>query len=652
MGLGTSLRFIAGTIAWFVAMLVLGSAAHAATFTVTSMAGDDSAGSLSAAMDLANANPSDRDTINFAAGITDTIFLDEDLPVLTGPVEIEGPGSDKLAVAGRNPIFQMTPHRMFQTDKDLTMTGLSLDSSANYEAGDNGGAIGSTGSNLVIKDVNVINSYAASGNGGGLSVDGGSLIIEDSAILGNIAVGGGGVWIHGVTSATISNTNISGNSADYTGNPVPRPYTGGGLLVEDSNNLEITGSRINGNGSITDGAAFSIDNVQNVTIAGTTVADNSTLFIYGDENYDFFGTARIVAGKTTITDSEFNRNFTGGSQLAGLQVIGPVSISHSTFAGNNSGGPFNGLILGTPDGIPNTVTATVSDTTITGNSSGPLGAGLISAVSKLILESSTITGNQILFPYSAAASGAGLVQMSGTATLTNTIVSGNGLSDITAWDTLGQPTQPNTDFDGYVEGSYNLIGNVAGRPFKDLNPGSNITSTDPNLGTLAYDREAPTQTMKPATGSPAIDRGLSTLPTDQNGLKRTVDLSNPNAKGGNGTDIGAVEVQEGTLASYAFNFGRFKPNRKKGTATLQVKVSMPGKIQLLGSRTTRASTKTAAGQGTVVLTIKAKGKAAKQLRKKGKVRLKVKVRFSPTDSTPKTLSKTVKLVKKKPKKRR
>jgi len=420
----------------------------------------------------------------------------------------------------------------------------------------------------------------------------------------------------------------------------------------------IKDSTISNNGSETDGAAFSINNLQNVTISGTTVADNNTSSISGDQaGYKFFGTARIVAGNTNITDSQFLRNFTGGSSLAGLQVIGSVNISRSTFAGNNSGGPYNGLILGDPSAavanppVTDPSTATVSDSTITGNSSGTLGGGLSSFVSKLNLESSTITGNDLILPISPEINGAGLLQIGGTATVTNSIVSGNGPTDITAVGAVTAPNQPTVDYGGYVEGSYDLIGASNGRKFTDLVPGSIITSTDPKLGPLAYDGDALTQTMKPATDSPVIDQGTSSLATDQTGLKRTVDLWLPNAKGGNGTDIGAVEVLAIAPPPNTFTFGKLKPNKKKGIATLQVKVPAPGKVQLLGSKTTKPATKTAPDQATVVLTIKAKGKAAKQLKKKGKTKLKVKVKFSPTGGTPKTLSKTVKLVKKKAKKK-
>lgn len=645
MGHGLLGRAAAGLVVSMFAVLAISSAASASTFTVTTLAGDHSAGSLGNAMNLANANPADRDTINFAAGVTGTIALTNDLPALTGPTEITGPGSDKLLVDG-----EATPnvvHGNLQTDRDLSLTGLTLQNG--FATGNNsGGGISSTGANLVLNDVVVRQARAYTGEGGGLSVNGGSVTIQNSSFIDNFSQAGGGISINGATSVSISNTQITGNIARsyYGGNT--EANRGGGLQVNDSGSVTIKDSVIRGNTSFGDGAAFFIDDVGEVDISDSQVADNSTTTNETPPGVTAYGTARIVADKTTITDSQFTDNI--ASVFSGLQVVGPVTISDSLIANNEASQQVAGLALGEFDGTPSTVSATVSNTTITGNRVRAFAAGLSSSVNKLNLNSTTISGNQILNPFYPTANGAGLVQMRGTATLTSTIVSGNIPADISAIGRLPQSPQPNLDYGGYVEGSYNLIGKTTGRAFKDL--GSNITSTDPQLGALAYDGAAPTQTLRPANDSPVIDQGISSLATDQNGNERTLDQWNvPNAPGGNGTDIGAVELPSFGPPPNKFMFGKLKPNRKKGTATLQVKVPFSGKVQLLGSKTTKPSAKSIVGKGTVVLIIKAKGKALKQLKIKGKTQLKLKVKYSPTGGTAKTLSKSVKLVKKKPRRK-
>jgi hypothetical protein len=83
-------------------------------------------------------------------------------------------------------------------------------------------------------------------------------------------------------------------------------------------------------------------------------------------------------------------------------------------------------------------------------------------------------------------------------------------------------------------------------------------------------------------------------------------------------------------------------NRKKGTATLTVNVGGPGQLTLIGKKTKRRS-KTATGPSKVKLTIKAKNKAAKALRKTGKAKVKIAVTYTPTGGLPAIAEKSVTL---------
>jgi hypothetical protein len=106
----------------------------------------------------------------------------------------------------------------------------------------------------------------------------------------------------------------------------------------------------------------------------------------------------------------------------------------------------------------------------------------------------------------------------------------------------------NPDISGEVSsGDYNLIENTSGTT---LPAGSmhNITGMDPMLSPLAFNG-GPTQTHALRCGSPAIDKGknFTTFATDQRGpdFPRTIDdPSVADASGGDGTDIGAVELQQ------------------------------------------------------------------------------------------------------------
>ncbi|HEX3241461.1 MAG TPA: PKD domain-containing protein [Solirubrobacterales bacterium] len=80
--------------------------------------------------------------------------------------------------------------------------------------------------------------------------------------------------------------------------------------------------------------------------------------------------------------------------------------------------------------------------------------------------------------------------------------------------------------------------------------------------------------------------------------------------------------------SYEFRIGKWKLNKKKGTATLTVHVSGPGQVSVSGSKVKR-KTRHATTPGTVKLRIEAKGKARKKLKKKGKAKVRVTVSFRP-----------------------
>jgi hypothetical protein len=115
----------------------------------------------------------------------------------------------------------------------------------------------------------------------------------------------------------------------------------------------------------------------------------------------------------------------------------------------------------------------------------------------------------------------------------NTLIAGN----------TGNSNSP--DIAGMITSlGWNLVG---------ITDGSNGWTTNDFLGNSTFPLNAllgpcqnnggPVWTMCPLTGSPARDNGQSVLATDARGGKRVVDFSSiPNAPGGNGSDIGALEV--------------------------------------------------------------------------------------------------------------
>ncbi len=134
----------------------------------------------------------------------------------------------------------------------------------------------------------------------------------------------------------------------------------------------------------------------------------------------------------------------------------------------------------------------------------------------------------------------------------NTIIAGNTAS-------LGPDLQGKVNSDGFnfIGDSSNAI--ISPPHNSDLigAPGSPI---DPLLGPL-QNNGGSTLTHAPLPGSPVIDKGHSSgSTTDQRGFVRPVDLPDvPNATGGDGADIGAVEVAGATLGNISTRL-RIAPN--------------------------------------------------------------------------------------------
>ena len=236
----------------------------------------------------------------------------------------------------------------------------------------------------------------------------------------------------------------------------------------------------------------------------------------------------------------------------------------------------NGRSSGGGGGILNSGTLTINNCSISNNTAAGGGGG-IAGSGILNINDSTISGN-------AAEFGAGLSVIA-TTTLTNTTISSNRavtngggiqnlgpitLSSVTVYRNTAQSSGGgifNPGIGPMTLGNTIIAGNTAASSGPDCN-GANITSQDYNLienmttcsllgGAKAHDisggparltplqdNGGPTFTHAPLPGSPAVDQGNTTLTADQRGQTRPADVTGvANAGGGNGSDIGAVEIQ-------------------------------------------------------------------------------------------------------------
>ena len=250
-----------------------------------------------------------------------------------------------------------------------------------------------------------------------------------------------------------------------------------------------------------------------LTLRGLNITGGSSLDVGAGVRFESTGTL-------TIERSTVRGNVSAQSGGGILVRDGELSLRDSTVHANRSNQRGGGIaVIGGG--------ATITGSTISGNrTDADWGGGLYANTGTVTIESSTITQNQSII------NGGGLVTF-GPTTFSNTIVAGNVASG------------PAPDFAGTgsnFAGDFNLLG--TGDRVSGTANRLGFTFATAMLGSLA-DNGGPTRTHIPLPGSPLIDAGNSSLPTDQRGRTRPiVFVGVPNAPGGDGSDIGAVELQE------------------------------------------------------------------------------------------------------------
>jgi len=311
--------------------------------------------------------------------------------------------------------------------------------------------------------------FAANAGSGTISFDGTAFAASNSQATNTISLSNGTLNIP-------SNTTITGPTAGSGATLTNLVIVSGvSTYTVFAVNAGVTGASLNGltiaNGSSTAGVGGGIENNGSLTVTGTTISGSQSAGLGG-----------------------------------GIYNNGTLTLSNSTVSGNQASG--------SGGGIYNQIeaTLTLSDSTLSGNSAGELGGG-IESDGKLTAINSTISANAATF------AGGGIVFGAGSASLGNTIVSGNSSQEDA--DAVG----------GFTDAGGNKVG-VSGI---DLAPLGNYGGA--------------TQTMVPLPGSSAICSGIATSATAANLTKdqRGLPLPDPNCPA-NSIDSGAVQ------SNYALSF--------------------------------------------------------------------------------------------------
>ncbi len=270
--------------------------------------------------------------------------------------------------------------------------------------------------------------------------------------------------------------------------------------------------------------------------AGNTVDGQGTA---GVRPFEIAANTLVLIGNITVTGG----NVTG--EGGGILNSGTLTVYNSTITGNSAGGTGGGI-------RNNGGSLTVEESTVSGNTADQ-GGGLISgAGGNTWVYNSTFSGNTATTDGGGikVVSGGGTTRLDSVTIANNTAPRGSGIrvaifgiAELT--NTLIGDNNGSADCEvtfGTISGAYNLVESDSDRCdmmwFGLPNNNNNLVGVDPNLGPLA-NNGGDTQTHLPNAGSPVINAGATTQPSDQRGEARPQ---------GAADDIGAVEVEaSGTI---------------------------------------------------------------------------------------------------------
>jgi hypothetical protein len=301
---------------------------------------------------------------------------------------------------------------------------------------------------------------------------------------------------------------------------------------------------------------------QFTTFAVFTITSNATVFLAGltisggKSDTNGGGVINLSGGTVTVQNADIAGNHAiNGAGLVN-QSTGTLNVINSSVhgniaygvKGNNNTIDSSGGGIAAFGGTVNVVNSTVFFNSTNGeigstdmNAGFAHGGGIFNNGATLVVTNSTIASNsatgQVGDGVTGEGLGGGIYTSGGGATLKNNIISNNGASTSGA-DLYG----------AFSSEGYNLLRSVDGASISlALTDKVNV---DPQLNSAGTNGGS-TFTLSLKAGSPAVDAATSvgltgTLTTDQRGSgfqRKFDDASITNADGGDGTDMGAFEIQ-------------------------------------------------------------------------------------------------------------
>ena len=410
---------------------------------------------------------------------------------------------------------------------------------------------------------------------------GAQLALHDLTLTGGDSVDGAAVRFN--ADVDLTGVTVSGNDAG-TGPVLNSGGVMGGpphLAVVDSTVGPNTGTgiRVSNGGIVLDGATVSQNTGRGVgatdgalSVTGSTISDNGQggvsttgqgsglLSFTGSQSVDNGGTGLSCSacGDLVVTDSTISGNTPVGLAPGGgiswsvdqdePSDLRTATITGSTVSGNTRNGPGGGLVVLVTElvGDPPPAQVLIRSSTFSANSATGAqgrGGGVHATTGEVRADNSTFSGN------SAAVTGGALYTSTGDVFLRHTTVAGNSAptganlgtgEDLDSFGSIvASPSGGGTDcaIAGTTISSGHNVGGDTSCAFVG-GPGDRTNVGDPQLGALAANG-GPTQTRLPAATSPAAGAvpaaACSVLAVDQRGVTRPQGVD---------CEAGSVEIAE------------------------------------------------------------------------------------------------------------
>lgn len=509
---------------------------------------------------IRDANASGGGTIRFS-NVTGTITASIGLPTLALPIHIIGPPPPNLTLT----IPLGVQGFVVQTGVTASIRRITVQSG--QSSGQWGGAV-ANGGNLSLWQVHFLGCSAPNG---GAIFNAGTLRAEGCVFTANSASSGGAIYNQGdmvVTDSSFENNRSSTSPLDY--------HSGGGALYHKTGSAFFARCQFLGNSSSGQSGFYSSSVPTSELSAGS--GRGGALYLAGGQLglVETILSSNVTLGGSGSTDGVSHFSGSGGSALgSGIFVgDGTLGLTNCLLSGNRGtagnspsasrypggGGAAHGGGVHIESGTLTAVNCTLSANEVRGGITGGggylmmPGGGQVGFGSALSVTRGTATVVHCTFYGNRAFGGnyggtfgtnfgkglgggigLGYYGVTGRVALLNTIISGNsgttlGTNGIVANDLQGPATSL----------GHNLVGTAVGFPSPLA---TDLMGANPLLGPLQDNGGvAPTHAL--LAGSPALDAGGgSGLPFDGRGQPRVIDNpAVPNGAGGDGSDIGAVEV--------------------------------------------------------------------------------------------------------------